>query len=78
MNQIKICVKFDPFPETISISQLKILEKYMRFKGGAIKVKLPFKILGKFGEKHPFWLISPKKGEWIIALSTKRPILANH
>jgi hypothetical protein len=39
---------------------------------------LPFKILGEFGEKHPFWLILPKKGEWIIALSTKRPILANH
>jgi len=46
--------------------------------GGAILVKLPFKILGEFGEKHPFWLISPKKGEWIIAISTKRPILANH
>jgi hypothetical protein len=37
MNQIKICVKFDPFPETISISQLKILEKYMRFKRGGNK-----------------------------------------
>jgi len=34
MNQIKICIKFDPFPETISISQLKILEKYRRFMGG--------------------------------------------
>ena len=63
MNQIKICVKFDPFPETISISQLKILEKYMRFKGGAIKVKLPFKILGEFGGKHQFLNISSKKGE---------------
>jgi len=39
---------------------------------------LPFKILGEFGKKHPFWLILPKKGELIIAISTKRPILANH
>jgi hypothetical protein len=46
--------------------------------GGAIKLKLPFKILGEFGGKHQFLNISPKKGEWIIALSTKRPILANH
>jgi hypothetical protein len=44
----------------------------------SIKVKLAFKILGEFGEKHPFWLILPKKGELIIAISTKRPILANH
>jgi len=45
---------------------------------GLIKVKLPFKILGEFWKKPPFWLILPKKGEWIIVISTKRPILANH
>jgi hypothetical protein len=39
-NQNEICVKFDPFPETTSISQLKILEKYMRFKGGGNKGKI--------------------------------------
>ena len=38
---------------------------------------MPFKILGEFGEKPPFWLILPKKGEWIIVISTKRHILAN-
>jgi hypothetical protein len=34
--------------------------------------------LGEIWEKHPFWHIIPKKGEWIIAISPKRPILANH
>jgi len=36
--------------------------KYGGFMG-SIMVKLPFKILGEFGEKHPFWHILPKKGE---------------
>jgi len=30
---------------------------------GSIKVKLPFKILGEFWEKLPFWHLLPKKGD---------------